>query len=72
MGKKLMFVDVQGKSHKWMFEFYGDPQYLEEWRADGLTVEVIENIIPAWVVDFGLARPWVFLQDLFNFRNPLK
>lgn len=65
-----MFVRVRGKEHEWDFNFYGNPRYIEEWRADGLEVYEIANRIPAWIVDIGLLRPYVFLQDLFNFRNP--
>lgn len=68
--KKLMTVTVRGKAKTWGFAFYGDPRHIEAWRADGLDVVLIENVIPAWVADLGLVRPWCFLQDVFNFRNP--
>jgi hypothetical protein len=68
MGKKLMSVEVKGKHSRWGFEFYGDPAYLEEWRADGLEVYEIVNTIPVWVVRWGLTLPWCFMQDLFNFK----
>lgn len=70
MSKKLIGIEVRGNHKKWGFHFYGDPKYIDEWRADGLEVGEIENIIPEWVVDLGLLKPWCFLQDLFNFRNP--
>lgn len=72
MGKKLLSIEVKGKSHTWGFDFYGDPKYLQEWRDDGLDIVEIENVIPEWVVDIGLLKPYVFLQDLFNFKNPFK
>lgn len=72
MAKKLMMVNVRGVSKKWGFAFYGDPQYLKEWQADGVDVFLAENVIPAWVADLGLVRPWCFLQDLFNLRNPFR
>jgi hypothetical protein len=28
------------------------------------------DIIPEWVASAGLVKPWCFLQDLFNFKNP--
>lgn len=71
MSKKLMFVVVRGKRSQWMFEFYGDPQYLDEWRADGLDVNIIENTIPNWL-PIGWERAWCIAQDLFNFRNPFR
>ena len=66
--KKLMSVEVTGASKTWSFLFYGDPKYLEEWRNDGLEVDEIINTIPEWVMDLGLTRPWIFLQDIFNFK----
>lgn len=70
MSKKLMGIEVRGKRKTWGFHFYGDPQYIDEWRADGLNVNVIEAVIPEWVADLGLVRPWCFMQDLLSFRNP--
>lgn len=67
-----MFINVRGRKHEWSIKFYGDPAHLEEWRADGLEVNVIENTIPMLVADLGLVRPWVFLQDLLGFRNPFR
>jgi len=63
-----MSVEVTGASKTWSFLFYGDPKYLEEWRNDGLEVDEIINTIPEWVMDLGLTRPWIFLQDIFNFK----
>lgn len=70
MAKKLAIIEVRGERSRWVFDTYVDPQYLAAWRADGLTIYLIENTIPEWVADLGLAGPWCFLQDLFNFRNP--
>ena len=68
MGKKLMSVTVRGKQHKWGFNFYGDPQYLDEWLKDGLEVYEIAHVIPMWVVELGLASWWCRLQNWFNFN----
>jgi hypothetical protein len=70
MADKLMFIEVRGTAKRWCFNFYGDPRYLGDWRADGLEVNVIENTIPLWVAKLGLTRAWCFSQDLFNFKNP--
>jgi hypothetical protein len=70
MAKKLMFVEVRGDRSQWMFEFYGNPRFLPDWRSDGLTVEVIENTVPAWLPAWFPVRLWCGLQDVFNFRNP--
>lgn len=72
MANKLMGINVRGKHKSWGFHFYADPQYLEEWRADGLDINLLENVIPAWVVDWGLLRPWCFVQDCLNLKNPFR
>lgn len=72
MASKLLGINVKGKNKKWGFHFYGDPKYIEEWRADGLDITEIENVIPAWIVDLGLLRPWCFVQDVWNFKNPFR
>ena len=46
----------------------GDPKHLPDWRADGVEVYEIENVIPWWAARFP--RAWCFAQDVFNFRNP--
>lgn len=72
MAKKLLSIAVKGKKHVWGFDFYADPKHIKEWRDDGLDVVQIENIVPEWIVDLGLIKPWCFLQDLWNFKNPFK
>lgn len=72
MSKKLLSVTVQGKEETWIFNFYGDPKYIQEWRKDGLAIDEISNIVPIWVVNWGLLKPWIFMQDVFNFKNPFK
>ena len=67
--KKLLSITVKGQTKEWAFNFYGDPRHLEKWREDGLEVNEIVNTIPGWIADIGLARPWVFFQDLFNFSS---
>ncbi len=68
MNKKLFSITVHGKSKKWIFLFHEDPKYLKEWREDDLEIDEIVNVIPVWVVESGLTRPWIFFQDLFNFK----
>lgn len=70
MAKKLLSIVVQGDKQKWGFHFYGDPKHLPLWLKDGLEIKPIDNVIPFWVASFNLVRPWLFLQDLFNFKNP--
>jgi hypothetical protein len=69
---KLLSITVKGDTKRWSFAFYGDPKYLEEWRADGLDVNEIYNVVPIWVTDLGLVRVGCFLQDIWNLKNPFR
>ena len=71
MSKRLS-ITVKGKDGTWCFDILADSKYMQEWLDDGLDIVVIENTIPMWVYEMGLTRAWVFMQDLFNFRNPFK
>ncbi len=72
MAEKLMGIEVKGKRKTWGFAFYADDNLLAEWQADGLEIGIIENVIPGWVGDLGLARIWCFFQDAWNFKNPFR
>jgi hypothetical protein len=72
MAKEMLIVTVRGKKNSWTFPTYGDTKYLQEWREDGLEIFVLENTVPSWVAVLGMARPWCFFQDIFNFRNPFR
>jgi ribosome maturation protein Sdo1 len=46
MTKSYYTITVRGKKHEWVFPILVDPQYVEEWRADGLIIdEVVETIM---------------------------
>jgi hypothetical protein len=70
MAKKLFELHVRGERRGWGFDVLADPRHVEDWRADGLEVNEVCNTGPMWVADYGLARVWCFLQDLFHFKNP--
>jgi hypothetical protein len=59
-------IVVRGKHKTWAFNFPADPKYLPEWEADGLEVYEVTNSIPEWAVNLGLTRPWVAVQDFWN------
>lgn len=65
--KRMMVIEVRGKTKLWSFHTKVDPQYLAEWEADGLQIFILENSIPEWVVDLGLLRVWCRAQDAWNF-----
>lgn len=64
--KQWMTIEVRGKTKQWSWHLKADPQYLAEWQADGVQIFALENTIPEWVVDAGLLRPWVWVQDFWN------
>ena len=64
---KLMVIEVKGNHHKWAFEFYGDTKYIEDWRKDGLTVDVMSNTFPRWL-PYQLVPTYAWLQDVFHFN----
>lgn len=70
MPKKLLSVTVKGTENTYSFNFVGDTKYLQEWRDDGLIIDEVLNVIPVEVVNAGWLKPWIFLQDVFNFKNP--
>lgn len=70
MAKRLYLLHLRGNQHEWGFNVYIDPVHVDDWRADGIEIYEVCNVIPAWVVNAGLSRVWVFLQDLFHFKNP--
>jgi hypothetical protein len=41
MPKKLFNITVHGLKKTWGFQFEGDDQYIEDWRADGLDVDEV-------------------------------
>ena len=64
---KLMALNVRGVRHGWSFHFFGDPADLSDWRADGLTVYQVENLVPWWVPHWAI-KPFCWLQDRWNFK----
>lgn len=70
---KIYALRVRGKTKDWEFHVDVDPKYVQEWRDDGLNIDPVINIIPAWWVNAGFSiKFWCFWQDLFNFKNPFK
>ncbi len=70
MSKKLYSLTIRGREKTWTFDTYVEPKYVDEWRADGIEIDEVCNVIPVWVADLGLTRAWCFFQDLFYFKNP--
>jgi len=69
---KLVSVEIRGNRSTWGVNWHASQEQIDAMRQDGIEVYELENIVPAWVVDAGLMRPFVFLQDLWNLKNPFK
>lgn len=67
----LATIEVRGERKTWVVNWHASQEQIDAMREDGITVDTIHNIIPGWIADLGLGRPWCFLQDIWNFRNPL-
>lgn len=70
--KCRMVIHVRGRTGLWGFPFYGDPEHIDQWRADGLDIVIVENSFPGWIANLGLQRIWCFFQDVLSFRSPFK
>ncbi|HMX28714.1 MAG TPA: hypothetical protein PKC13_24220 [Blastocatellia bacterium] len=68
--RKRYSITVRGQFYTWSFAVDAEPAHVEDWRADGLEVNELLNVIPEWAVSLGLTRIWCFAQDLFYLRNP--
>jgi len=55
---------VRGRRHEWLVTV--DEASVADMRADGVDVQEVFNTIPLLVVDAGMTRAWVFVQDLWN------
>jgi 1,4-alpha-glucan branching enzyme len=64
MSEKLMALTIRGRHEEWTFLISADPKYLEEWRADGLCIDEVVNVVPQTVADLGLTHIWCWLQDI--------
>ena len=56
-------LTVRGRRHEWSFTVKGKPEWVDDWRADGLEVYLLEYSIPGWVISAGLGHIWVAGQD---------
>lgn len=72
MAKKRMLLIVRGREHAWEVVFYANHRQARTMCKDGLQVYEVVNTVPRAVARLGLATPWCFLQDIFNFKNPIR
>ena len=63
-------LEIQGKSIRWAVTADMPAHQIQAMREDGLEVGILVNSMPMWVLNSGLAGPWMFFQDLLNFKNP--
>ena len=63
---------IRGKEHEWTVSVMADPEHVKDWQADGLQLEEVQYSVPAWAVEAGLLKPYIFIYDLFYMRNPFR
>ncbi len=57
-------ISIRGRTKEWDFDIWGDPKYVEEWRADGLQIHgPVVSSIPQWAQQLGLTKVWFWLQN---------
>ena len=69
MAERLYSLEIQGRTKQWGIPVYAEPEWVEDWRADGLEVSEVLNRIPEWMPSWAI-KPFCRLQDLWNFKNP--
>lgn len=70
MLKRRVTLSVRGKAHEWAIDCDMKQDQIDAMTADGIEVGIVHHSVPMWAVDLGLLRPWCFVQNVFNFRNP--
>lgn len=71
MAVRLYSLTVKGRRKTWVFDVLLDQKYIDDWRGDGLILDEVENVIPAWYVNLGLpVGVFCFMQDILHLKNP--
>lgn len=65
-------TELRGKKSEWGAVFDASPEMIADLKEAGHEIGFLENSMPAWVCDIGLARVWCFFQDIWNFKNPFR
>ena len=68
--KQRVELAVRGKTSEWAVHCDMSRGQIDAMVADGVDIGILHKSVPMWAADLGLLRPWCFMQDCFNFRNP--
>jgi len=63
-------VIVRGRQHEWGVDADLSKSQVDEMRQDGIEVSAQGESVPMLVAQVGMAAPWVFVQRIWNFKNP--
>ena len=61
---------IRGKEHEWAVNVELKPEHAAEMREDGVELGEVWYGIPGWAVYAHLSGAWMFVADIFHFRNP--
>jgi len=65
-------VTVRGRQSEWLVRCDLRQSQIANMRSDGVDVVEVRWHVPAWVANLGMTRPWCIVQDVLNFRNPMR
>lgn len=63
-------LSIRGKQSEWGLTVPMKQGQIDAMRADGIEIGILANTVPFWIAECGLTRPWCFVQDIWNFKNP--
>lgn len=65
-------IHMQGDTSLWGVQSDMTQEQIDAMRDDGIDVGIVGNVVPEWIVNVGLMRPYCFIQDCWNFKNPFQ
>lgn len=68
--RRPYLYSVRGREHEWAINVELKPEHAADMRADGVELGELRYIIPDWIVYAGMSQVWMFVADVFHFRNP--
>lgn len=70
--RRTCIISIRGKEHEWAITTELSSDSVRGMRADGIEVGEAYYTIPDWAVYAHMGQAWMFIVDIFHFRNPFK
>lgn len=65
-------LNIRGKRSEWGITTPLPQATIDAMVEDDIEVGILENVVPFWINEAGLARPWCFFQDIWSLKNPFR